>query len=46
MIAEGKEKKTFVLTCTASSAHFPRYREEFDRVLSSLTLEPVDGEGM
>lgn len=34
------QKKAFVLTCTATSAQFPLYEAEFDRVVTSFALEP------
>lgn len=34
------EKKLIVLTCTASTAQFPLYQAEFERVASSFVLAP------
>jgi hypothetical protein len=34
------EKQMFVLTCTAASTEFPRYAAEFERVVTSFSLEP------
>jgi hypothetical protein len=33
-------KRMFVLTCTAASAEFPLYAAEFERVVTSFSLEP------
>ena len=35
-----ERKKAYVLTCTATTAQFPDFEAEFDRVVSSFTLEP------
>lgn len=35
----GSEKQVFVLTCTTTTSQFPRYAMEFDRVVSSFTLD-------
>jgi hypothetical protein len=39
-IAVIRDKKAFVLTCTATTAQFPLYESEFDRVVTSFALKP------
>jgi hypothetical protein len=41
MIGGETKKKVIVLTCTATSAQFPLYEAEFDRVVTSFGLEPL-----